>query len=183
MIDTYDSTQDTLDHISKVKGYLDKCIINLENRARIHDLSKLESPEKEAFDVMTPKLKISTYGSPEYKEMLKELGVALDHHYQHNSHHPEHFKNNVCTICFKRFKQSEPINRCNNCGNRTFYEECDVSQMSLFDILEMLMDWKAASERHENGDIIKSIEHNKERFGISDQLTNILLATVKEMVW
>jgi hypothetical protein len=42
---------------------------------------------------LTPKLKSSTYGSSEYKQFLKELGPALEHHYANNRHHPEHFPN------------------------------------------------------------------------------------------
>lgn len=42
----------------------------------------------------------------------------------------------------------------------------------------MFIDWKAATERHADGDIIKSIEINKNRFKISDQLIKILLNTV-----
>lgn len=58
-----------------------------------------------------------------------------------------------------------------------------VDDMSLFDVMEMLMDWKAASERHQTGDIEKSIEHNQQRFGMSDQLTKILRNTIYEMDW
>lgn len=53
-----------------------------------------------------------------------------------------------------------------------------VDGMDLFDILEMFMDWKAASERTKDGNILKSIEINKERFKISEQLTNIFKNTV-----
>lgn len=49
-----------------------------------------------------------------------------------------------------------------------------VNEMNLIDLLEMLCDWKAASERHNNGNIRKSIEVNADRFGLSPQLTRIL---------
>ena len=42
----------------------------------------------------------------------------------------------------------------------------------------MICDWKASSERHENGDIYKSIEINQKRFGYSDDLKSILKNTV-----
>lgn len=45
-----------------------------------------------------------------------------------------------------------------------------VNDMSLLSILEMLCDWKAASERTKQGSIQQSLPINKERFGISDQL-------------
>jgi hypothetical protein len=70
-------------------------INELSKRAVNHDKSKLESPEKEIFEEYTPKLKGTTYGSEEYKEFLKEMKPALDHHYANNRHHPEHFKNGV----------------------------------------------------------------------------------------
>lgn len=50
--------------------------------------------------------------------------------------------------------------------------------MNLFDVLEMLIDWTAATRRHGDGDIRKSLEINRERFGISDQLWQILSNTV-----
>lgn len=58
-----------------------------------------------------------------------------------------------------------------------------INDMSLIDIVEMLMDWKAASERHVNGDIFRSIELNQERFNMSDQLKDILVNTAKAMRW
>lgn len=56
-----------------------------------------------------------------------------------------------------------------------------ISDMNLISIIEMLCDWKAASEQHEDGDIFKSIEICKKRFNISDQLAKILINTVKDM--
>lgn len=54
-----------------------------------------------------------------------------------------------------------------------------IDDMNLLDIIEMLADWKAATERHADGDIKKSLEINRERFKISDQLYKIILNTVK----
>lgn len=51
--------------------------------------------------------------------------------------------------------------------------------MNLFDILEMFFDWKAAGERHANGNIYKSIEINRERFELSPQLEAIFDNTAK----
>jgi hypothetical protein len=51
--------------------------------------------------------------------------------------------------------------------------------MDLIDLLEMFCDWKAASERHANGNIYKSIKINKQRFNISDQLEQIFINTAK----
>lgn len=58
-----------------------------------------------------------------------------------------------------------------------------IADMSLLDIVEMLCDWKAASERTKQGSIAQSLTHNKQRFGIDDQLAAILENTVKELGW
>jgi hypothetical protein len=59
-----------------------------------------------------------------------------------------------------------------------------IDGMSLFDLIEMLMDWKAASERHPGGtDILRSVEISSDRFLISEQLKKILLNTVREIGW
>lgn len=178
----YDSAQDTKDHIEKVNYFISTVIARLKVRGGLHDLSKLEEPEKSIFDIYTPKLKNSTYGSDEYKQFLEEMKVALDHHYQENRHHPEHFKNWVCIICFYETKE-EPTGSCPKCGNGYFTSEPDISQMNLLDIIEMFCDWKAATMRHANGDLVKSIEINKDRFKISPQLIEIFKNSLKELNW
>lgn len=49
-----------------------------------------------------------------------------------------------------------------------------VTGMDLLDLIEMLCDWMAATMRHNDGDILKSLFFNKIRFNISDQLFDIL---------
>lgn len=58
------------------------------------------------------------------------------------------------------------------------YFDNGINGMNLIDLVEMICDWKAASERHADGDIYRSLEINKERFGMSDQLAEILKNTV-----
>lgn len=61
------------------------------------------------------------------------------------------------------------------CHNRHHPEhhKNGVNDMNLIDLLEMFCDWKAASERHNNGNIKKSIEINGNRFNLSPQLIRI----------
>lgn len=54
-----------------------------------------------------------------------------------------------------------------------------IKGMCLVDIVEMFCDWKASSERHETGDIKKSIKINSDRFKMGDVLTSIFENTVK----
>ncbi len=53
-----------------------------------------------------------------------------------------------------------------------------IAGMNLLDIMEMFCDWMAATQRHADGDIHKSIELNRGRFGYSEQLGQIFHNTV-----
>jgi len=149
---------ETLSHISQVRKLLTKVICELLQRAEDHDKSKLSEPELSTFVEYTPNLKNITYGSEEYNNDLEEMKkLTLKHHYANNRHHPEFF---------------DPE------ADATF-RSSSINCMNLIDIIEMLCDWKAATLRHKDGDISRSIEINKERFGISDQLVSILKNTAK----
>lgn len=54
----------------------------------------------------------------------------------------------------------------------------DVGKMNLVDLVEMLCDWIAATERHADGNIEDSFQVNAKRFGLSDQLLSILKNSV-----
>lgn len=59
-----------------------------------------------------------------------------------------------------------------------------VNDMTLLDVLEMLIDWKAASERmQDGGNILSSIKHNVGRFKLSPQLGQMLVNTAMAMHW
>lgn len=69
--------------------------------------------------------------------------------------------------------------------NRHHPEHYDngINGMTLVDLIEMLADWKAASERHNNGDLKASFPIQRNRFGISDQLYEILKNTALRYGW
>lgn len=140
--------KDTLKHIDRVRSLLLTVTSELIRRGHHHDASKLQEPELSLFAEWGPKLKQMEYGSDEYRAALKQMGVALQHHYECSPHHPEHFKNGV-------------------------------DGMTLVDVLEMVCDWKASSERVKDGDFLKSLEINAKRFNLSPQLTQIIENTGK----
>src|SRR5690242_5622922 len=113
-----------LEHKKLVATYLQTIANELIRRALVHDDSKFSAEELDDFERMTPILKTLTYGTDEYKAALKELGPALQHHYQVNDHHPEFFSDGI-------------------------------DAMNLIQIIEMVCDWMAATERVKDGDIEK----------------------------
>ena len=147
---TYDSRIDTYEHIAVVRMYLMDVVEQLIHRSLVHDNSKLVEPELSVFNEYSPKLRNTVYGSDEYKTYLKEMGVALEHHYAHNSHHPE-------------------------------FHESGMEGMTLIDLVELFCDWVAATKRHADGDIYRSIEQNQERFRYPRMVKRILLNTAKAM--
>jgi len=144
----FETMCETYKHKQLVSMFMADITTRLVGRSINHDDSKLTSPEVEIFTEYTPKLAKCTYGSEEYNQYLKEMKVALDHHYAVNKHHPEHFPNGI-------------------------------KDMNLIDLIEMICDWKASTLRHNDGNILTSIDKNQERFGYSSELAQILKNTVK----
>lgn len=56
-----------------------------------------------------------------------------------------------------------------------------IDGMSLLDLIEMFCDWKAASERHADGDFNKSLVINQKRFNVSAQLAAVFGNTMYEL--
>jgi hypothetical protein len=85
--------------------------------------------------------------------MLLQMKPAIDHHQQNNSHHPE------------------------------FFGVKGISGMDLVQLVEMFGDWKAATLRHNDGNIFKSIEINRDRFKIQPELIEIFKNTALNFGW
>ena len=62
-----------------------------------------------------------------------------------------------------------------------YFGETGINGMNLIDVLEMVCDWMAASKRSQTG-IAKGLEINKERYGIDDQLFEIIKHTVDALL-
>lgn len=145
--DRDNAMRDTASHIRRVGEYLAKVVADLTLRAVNHDASKFSEDEWPTFAAITASLKGLKYGSEEYKTQLAKSGKGIKLHQERNSHHPE-------------------------------AHYLGIDGMTLLDLIEMLCDWKAAGERHaDGGNIYRSIEINRERFTIDDQLAGILTKT------
>lgn len=53
-----------------------------------------------------------------------------------------------------------------------------INGMSLLDVVEMFYDWKAATKRHNDGNILNSIEINAKRFNYDNTLKNIFRSSL-----
>lgn len=58
-----------------------------------------------------------------------------------------------------------------------------IADMDLLQLVEMLADWKAATLRHADGDLDRSITQNAERFGYGPELERILRHTAERLGW
>lgn len=54
-----------------------------------------------------------------------------------------------------------------------------IRDMDLVDLVEMFCDWRAATKRHDDGNLHKSIEVNAHRFNLSPDLVSLLENTAK----
>lgn len=115
-------------------------------------MSKYKDPERSAFAKLLPKLNETTYGSHQYYQLLEELSPVLRKHYAKNRHHPQYY-----------------------------HDKNGFTRMSFLDKLEMLCDWKAATRRHDDGDLIKSIHENEKRFNYNKLHRQAMLRDAREI--
>ena len=114
----YDSRADSLAHIHHVRDNIDVFVAEMLRRGRVHDASKFSDAEKPRLDEVLPLLQGVAYGSSAWEELINRAAPALEHHFDHNTHHPEHYGN------------------------------AGIAGMDLFDVVEMVCDWMAAARRH-----------------------------------
>ena len=152
-----DVMRETVAHVRRVGNLMLDAAQSIQRRAMIHDDSKFSPDEFESFAQETPTLRGLTYGSDEYKAALERIKPALGHHYRRNRHHPEHHPESP---------------------------ECrGIQRMDLIDLIEMLADWKAATERHADGSLPRSIVQNAARFGYDDRFACLLAKTAANLGW
>jgi len=140
-------------HVTGVYYFLHTISHGLLFRSKHHDESKFKEPELSEFAKIMETLKGRSceFGSEEY---------ATVQHDGLNGARTHHYEEN----------RHHPEHFANG-----------IDGMNLLDIVEMFCDWLAATKRSSCGDIFKSIEVNRERFGLSPQLVAILNNTAKDI--
>lgn len=144
----YDSIKDTKKHIARVRQYVYDCADTLYERGELHDWDKIEDPVEKAL----------------FDKFTPKLANCT-----YGSDEYKSFLDGLKPALNRHYK--------NNRHHPEHFEQ-GIRDMNLIDLLEMICDWKASSERHEDGDIYKSIEINQDRFGYSDDLKLVLKNTV-----
>jgi hypothetical protein len=74
--------------------------------------------------------------------------------------------------CLNEIKPAIDHHQKTNKHHPEYYNN-SINGMSLLDIVEMFYDWKAATKRHANGNINKSIKINAKRFNYDKSLIDI----------
>lgn len=143
----------TVQHIGEVRAGIGIFMQELAKRAIEHDLSKLVPPESDFFegDQIPPYSKYSEDG-----KLTQEYNDFLAKAGPVLRHHYE-----------------------NNSHHPEHYPN-GIDGMCLVDLVEMFMDWRAASKRTPDGSLIKSVHANKDRFNVSDQLYRVFLNTCEK---
>lgn len=84
--------------------------------------------------------------------------------------------------CVNMIRPSIDHHHANNRHHIAFYKN-GFSDMNLFDILEMLADWKAASRRNSGLSFVDSLPRAFERYSIPKNMQKHIMATLKSLKW
>ena len=136
----------TQEHIDRVvnnmllmEGYKNLDIKTLQERGKIHDLSKLSEPELEGYIWLTwwhaCKTKKIAFDYPKGKNEL--VDKAISHHLKNNLHHAE--------------------------------SHSDVNKMTDLDVVEMVCDWTAMSQEFNQASCQSYVKNNIAKWKFSDE--------------
>ena len=138
----------TLKHKIGVLKYTLLFSIKLIWRGIFHDCSKFSLLEGKVYSTFFPDFKKVTYGTEEYKNLLKKVDSAIRHHYSHNRHHPEHFTKGYTSMNL-----------------------LDITEM-------FLDWKAVSKSKNGSCDLKKSLLINQERFNISEDIMSIFYNSV-----
>lgn len=89
-------------HQKQVSFMLRELARELERRADLHDMSKLQLDELEGFIEVNRIAREFPFGSPEYNASLKD-NKAIELHFSRNPHHPEYYPEQLEDMSFVDF--------------------------------------------------------------------------------
>lgn len=131
-----------------------------ENNQHAHDTGLNPSPAK--WVIICPEQDLVTLGANEMERQLRQRGI-------------ETFSSGIWRAATKGGEHKGLAFESKLLAE---HRRSQMLGMNLFDLLEMLVDWKAATLRHETGDIHRSLELNAKRFEMPDALVRLLANTI-----
>lgn len=185
----FDSEASTRAHIMRVAELMGLCQTHLQARLMRH-IQHLVSEENDVNDEAVP-VAVSVTLLTTMIEILRHRGVTHDAS-KLTAPEKAHFDKATPALASTTYGSQEynSAKAMLDGGLRHHYRENSyhpehysngVWGMCWFDVIEMLMDWKAASERHDDGNLIESIKYNKERFSLDNTFVSLLSATAQNM--
>lgn len=155
----YDSTLDTLRHSRRVDELLLEVIASLQARVTRHDRSKMQDPEKEMFDS-------GHVAAQDIDLRLRRVQGPPRRHGRRAG--PPLRQQPTLPGALRRWRQRYDLGRPRRDAGR------------LEGSYRTPVDWKAATERHDDGNLARSLPIQAERFQIAEQ---ILTNTATEFGW
>ena len=183
----YDSTKDTKAHIDRINVLGKDFVGQMVKQLIKHDVPELEGAEKKAFierindlgadfiTKFTRQLKKHDASKLEgiEKKTFDEISPLLKKFEYGSQEYMDSLK-----------KMEEGIkSHYKNNSHHPEHHEKGISGMNLFDLVEMVLDWKAACERTKDGDIRKSLEIQAKRFNLTKEMRAIIENTIDKMGW
>lgn len=143
----------TLRHRALVRELLSACALELINRGAVHDESKFDPIEQGPLDEMQRLIDAEGQASYGSDEYRRRTALLGPMLEHHYANNPHH-----------------PEHRPEG-----------IAGMDLFDLVEMFMDWKAASERGEESAM--NLTYSVQKYGIPHMLESILRNTAERQGW
>ena len=141
-------------------------VTSSENQIHAYD-SGLKDPAVK-YVVHCPELDLTTMGTQAMERALRERG---------------HERASAAGIWSAMDRQGKHLDLTFEGTLLAEHRRSRMAQMGLLDLTEMLCDWKAATERHADGDLDRSITLNRERFGFGDEIERLLRRTAERLGW
>lgn len=129
----------------------------LERRSLEHDASKMLDDEFSGFARINAIARTYKFGSPEYKNSMKQERQTIDLHFSRNSHHPERPR-----LLGEAAEQARGLP-----DDATYWAARDGHEMTFLDVIEMVCDWWGARKGYDDSRMtwLESVDMNLESKG------------------
>jgi hypothetical protein len=125
-------------HRDFVRLALHRVTAALQERAIIHDATKLLDDEFSGFSRINAAARIQKFGSAEYAEGMRRERGTIDLHFKRNAHHPER----AGLLVSQPWAGSE--------AEQAYQLGRSENEMTFLDVIEMVCDWWGAGKGYDD---------------------------------